>query len=72
MNKINNIESNNKNSKLNSRLYYKIIKQFYNENSDYLPLKKHKLLEYIIFKNIKKKYNLQKSIEKLEKEQKEN
>ncbi len=72
LNKINNIESNNKNSKLNSRLYYKIIKQFYNENSDYLPRKKHKLLEYIIFKNIKKKYNLQKSIEKLEKEQKEN
>ena len=47
------------------------MKQYYNDNSDYLPRKKHKLLEYIIFKNIKSKYNLYHAIENLEKKQKE-
>ena len=71
LNKIKDIKINIKSNKIHSRLYYEIMKQYYNDNSDYLPRKKHKLLEYIIFKNIKSKYNLYHAIENLEKKQKE-
>ena len=71
LNKITNTKSNSTHKTIHSRLYEEIKEQFYNENLDYLPRKNNKLLEYIIFQTLKKKYTFHQAIiEKLQIEQK--
>ena len=63
INNLDNLNSDRNNDKRNTRLYYKLMKKQYNKNPEYLPRKKHKLLEYIILQNIKNKNALIKDLQ---------
>ncbi len=45
INNLDNLNSDRNNDKRNTRLYSKLMKKHYNKNPEYLPRKKHKLLE---------------------------